>query len=295
MGLPTRILIPSTLILALCLLPLLLPSHVQHLQELLSSFRGPASTPPIVDNEKYETKTYTLSTNPLVIYITNFITPLEATQLVALSNDNFRPSPLYSDDGTLSHDTTYRSSLTATLPPSLIVREVEKRARSFDFYSKDNGEEKKIKPLVVQKYGLGKQYKDHYDWFLPHPSLTGNIESTFFVYISANCTGGGTNFPRLRLQPPSSHHPSSHHPSSPPSSSQAQGIIRGGRENEWCEFIDCDRPYSEGVTFKPITGNAVFWRNTDEKGEGMPSTLHAGLPVTSGEKMGLNVWTWQDY
>lgn len=71
--------------------------------------------------------------------------------------------------------------------------------------------------------------------------------------------------------------------------------MRGGEDDEWCEFIDCDRPSTDGVTFKPITGNALYWENVDEKGEGMVSTLHAGLPVTSGEKMGLNVWTWRDY
>lgn len=202
MGTATRVLIPLGIILAFSLLvPLLLPSHVQlQLQELVSSlrsFKNPITTLPIVESDKLETKTYTLSTNPLVIYITNFITPLEAVQLVALrylyfpspiliptlfsfplsffltlhntpltphnSNDNFRPSPLYSDDGTLSHDTTYRSSLTATLPLSPIVKQVEARAKSFSFHSKEKGEEKKIKPLVVQKYGLGKQYKDHYD------------------------------------------------------------------------------------------------------------------------------------
>ncbi|CZR64925.1 uncharacterized protein PAC_14825 [Phialocephala subalpina] len=282
MGAATRVLTPSFLLLTLCLLPLFTLEHVQHLlSSLLFSNYLSTLIPPSTVGDKYETKTYTLSTNPLVIYITNFITLLEATQLVALSNDNFHPSPLYSDDGTLSHDSSYRSSLTATLPLSPIVKAVEARAKSFSFYN-PNQEEKKIKPLVVQKYGLGKQYKDHYDWFLPHPSLTGNIESTFFVYISANCTGGGTNFPRLRL-------PSSH----PPSTSAH--IIPGGLENEWCEFIDCDRPYTDGVTFKPITGNAIFWENVDENGDGMVSTLHAGLPVTSGEKMGLNVWSWRDY
>ncbi len=56
--------------------------------------------------------------------------------------------------------------------------------------------------------------------------------------------------------------------------------------------MDCDAPFEDGVTFRPIVGNAVFWKNVDEKGKGLTSMLHAGLPVTSGEKMGLNIWTW---
>jgi prolyl 4-hydroxylase len=67
-----------------------------------------------------------------------------------------------------------------------------------------------------------------------------------------------------------------------------------GEDELWCQFADCDRPYGERVTFKPIAGNAVFWMNLKDggKGEGDLKTLHAGLPVTSGTKMGLNIWTW---
>jgi prolyl 4-hydroxylase len=64
------------------------------------------------------------------------------------------------------------------------------------------------------------------------------------------------------------------------------------RDEKWCEFIDCDEPWDAGVTFKPITGNAVFWKNLKEDGQGHQKTLHAGLPVTSGMKTGLNIWTW---
>lgn len=163
-------------------------------------------------------------------------------------------------------DSTYRSSDTATLDRDKVIEDIEARARAFPPYqSQSSG---LIKPLVVQKYGLAGQYKDHYDWFLNDPSLTGNIESTFFVYIEANCTGGGTNFPRLKVPMD---------------------------DEKWCEFIDCDRPYEDGVTFKPITGNAIYWRNLDQDGRGLPSTLHAGLPVTSGRKMGMNIWTWTPF
>jgi prolyl 4-hydroxylase len=48
----------------------------------------------------------------------------------------------------------------------------------------------------------------------------------------------------------------------------------------------------EGVTFKPIPGNAVFWENLREDGSAYWETWHAGLPVETGEKIGLNVWSW---
>jgi prolyl 4-hydroxylase len=168
---------------------------------------------------------------------------------------------LWSDDGTIVDvDPTYRSSVTAKLERQDVVRCIEERARSFPAYDSTG----LIKPLVVQRYGVTNQYKDHYDWFPDGPYIDGNIESTFFVYIQANCTGGGTNFPRLKAP----------------------------EDEKWCEFIDCDEPYDAGITFKPITGNAIFWKNLHPDGQGHKATLHAGLPVTSGMKTGLNIWTW---
>ena len=96
------------------------------------------------------------------------------------------------------------------------------------------------------------------------------------VYLEANCTGGGTHFPRL-LRP---------------------------RGNEWCKFIECDEvgwagstsddeaKLEQGVIFKPIAGNAVYWENMRSDGTGYLESWHAGLPVRSGTKVGLNIWSW---
>lgn len=88
------------------------------------------------------------------------------------------------------------------------------------------------------------------------------------VYLDDQCTGGGTEFPRLR------------HPA---------GEV-------WCEFIECGgRAECEddmGVTFKPVKGNAVYWENFRPDGRGYEETWHAGLPVKSGVKIGLNIWSW---
>ena len=59
--------------------------------------------------------------------------------------------------------------------------------------------------------------------------------------------------------------------------------------------MDCDQELSAGITFKPVMGNAIFWRNLGGDGKGLTSTLHAGLPVTEGMKTGLNIWTWIEY
>lgn len=103
------------------------------------------------------------------------------------------------------------------------------------------------------------------------------------VYLADNCTGGGTNFPRMKM----------------PSE---------GKE-KWCRFLECEEQQQDeqgflpksgsdsgnggdGVTFKPIKGNAIFWENLRPDGTGYPETWHAAFPVTSGTKIGLNIWSW---
>lgn len=87
---------------------------------------------------------------------------------------------MWTSDGKPNKDPNYRSSQTAKLEQShKLVKLVSDRAQSLPFY-KSKGE---IEPLVVQKYELGNQYKDHYDWYFPGPGMHGNRESTFFVYI----------------------------------------------------------------------------------------------------------------
>lgn len=159
-------------------------------------------------------------------------------------------------------DKAYRNSKSAKLDlDDRVIKRVADRARSFPFYHNVGP----FKPFVVQNYGIAGQYRDHYDWFDDTHVIGGNIASTFFTYIQSNCTGGGTNFPRLTAPD----------------------------DETWCEFIDCDRPLDEGVTFKPILGNAVYWENLRSDDVGHPLTLHSGMPVTSGNKMGMNMWTWK--
>lgn len=72
---------------------------------------------------------------------------------------------------------------------------------------------------------------------------------------------------------------------------------------EWCRFVECDEKKSEdeegegeeaggkGTTFKVVPGNAVYWENFSPDGRGYEETWHAGLPVTKGTKVGLNIWS----
>lgn len=57
------------------------------------------------------------------------------------------------------------------------------------------------------------------------------------------------------------------------------------------DFNDTNSP--GGVTFKPIAGAAIFWRNLDATGKGFKEVVHAGLPVKSGHKSAVNIWNAQ--
>ena len=92
------------------------------------------------------------------------------------------------------------------------------------------------------------------------------------VWLGDECEGGGTKFPRLN--------------------------VGGGKKGEWCRFVECEAEgegggdEEGGVTFKPVKGNAVYWENIGRDGRGYEESWHAGLPVTKGTKIGLNIWSW---
>lgn len=138
-----------------------------------------------------------------------------------------------------------------------VVQCIEQRALSFQGWPKDTF----IERLWTQRYTASGHYAHHYDW--ASEGRSARRTSTFMVYLQANCTGGGTNFP----------------------------LLERPADTRWCEFVDCTAQ-EEGVTFLPRTGSAVFWENFDAEGRGWKEGLHAGMPVESGVKIGLNIWSW---
>ncbi|OLN91659.1 Prolyl 4-hydroxylase subunit alpha-3 [Colletotrichum chlorophyti] len=217
-------------------------------------------------------KVHLFSHSPLVVYITDFVTPFERQHLQRITqlcrNGTFARSNVASTEGDIV--SSHRTSQSTTVVPDAVTNCIHERARQFQGLSMAP---EHIEPIQLVKYGIGEQYHFHTDWFPPNSSehgtvvKGGNRVSSFFTYVavSEDIAGGGTNFPRLRAPP--------------------------GRA--WCEYVDCDEPWEAGVTFRPVEGNAVFWTNLVEGGEGDDRVLHAGLPIARGEKLGMNIWTKQ--
>lgn len=152
---------------------------------------------------------------------------------------------------------------------------IEDRALRFQGALGDLRESRaRLEPIQLVRYGEGEHFHFHTDWYTD-PALAGaeaggNRETSFFVYVKVEngTVGGGTGFPMVDA----------------PDQEDGEG---------WCEFVDCDEEWERGVTFRPVEGNAVFWVNLLPDGRGDTRTLHAGLPVVRGGKVGMNIWTRQ--
>lgn len=214
-------------------------------------------------------KVHLLSRTPLILYIENFVGAEEADHLVDISLNKYTPSIVY-DGVTERVDPNQRLSDRALLDRDDTVRCLEERARAFQGWRPHLY----IERMWAQRYNTSGHYRHHYDW-TGSLARGGDRLSTFMVYLGADCEGGGTNFPRLRMPV----------------------------GKQWCRFLECDVDEGEGdgeavqrskdgITFKPIKGNAVFWENLRADGTGYTETWHAAYPVTSGTKVGLNIWSW---
>ncbi|OLN93293.1 Prolyl 4-hydroxylase 1 [Colletotrichum chlorophyti] len=211
-------------------------------------------------------KVHMVSKSPLVIYLSDFVTPTERAHLLDLASGTFTHSEVVDASGGRATRET-RTSQSTSLWRDDVVRCIEERAIAFQGYGVPSSH---VEPLQLVKYGKGQQYRFHTDWFIDPSNckaqLGGNRISSFFGYVSvANVTGGGTNFP----------------------------LLNAPHDDRWCAFIDCDEPWEKGVTFRPVEGNFVYWENLHHDGTGDHRNLHAGLPVTSGQKIGMNIWTRQ--
>ncbi|MCJ1393919.1 Prolyl 4-hydroxylase, alpha polypeptide [Xylographa bjoerkii] len=210
------------------------------------------------------------STDPLIIYLENYITAPEREYIVNMAEPNYVQSEVAestADDEFRALIVDSRSSQSAYFYDDPVTSCIQERSASFQ----GNVPVDRIEVLQVVKYMVGDQFRHHRDWI---ENAENRRISTFFAYLACDsgesgsggqCQGGATHFPNY--------------------------LIPSG----WCDVIDCyDESELGGVAFKPIAGNAIFWMNVHPNGTYHEGTYHAGMPVKKGQKIGLNIWTHQD-
>ncbi|KAI1752759.1 hypothetical protein F4782DRAFT_546393 [Xylaria castorea] len=215
-----------------------------------------------------------LSIDPLVIYINNFVRDEEIEHLLSLGEDRFSTSMVFagSDGFREVLNRTMRSSQTAFLPKEDVVCTcLTKRMQSL----LGNVQHVEVEALQIVKYAMGgDHYRSHTDWFdapkldypipgsedrSPKPS---NRLGSIFAYLEDDCERGETYFPHL--------------PSVMESADGRKFALAAG---------------DTGLLVKPRRGNAIFWNNLHPDGTGDERTSHASLPIESGTKIGLNIWS----
>lgn len=202
------------------------------------------------------------------------------------NSSKFEPSTIGLSKQTTN--TTTRRSQSAVLPDVLdkkvsdpVIQCVLERASAFQGYVPLSHTE----PLQLVRYQAGEYYRAHYDaWKGNDRATQGNRETSFFVILrstellnsnehagqsaapKAARVSAGTSFPRLR---------------------------RRSADGRFCEAIECGEEVEE-VVAKPVALSALFWMNLMENGTVHPGSLHQGLelPQGRGEKIGMNIWTW---
>lgn len=176
----------------------------------------------------------------------------------------YEPSKVYGgiDNPPITDEKMRRSEQVIMDRKDPLARRLAQRAREFQGW---RGNTTYVQPLSVQRYNVSGFYNYHFD---PDGYITkGNRVTSFMIYLTDDCTGGGTNFPFL-AQP---------------------------NDTRWCDVIECDEEAKDGfqgTTFKPVKGSAVFWENFYPNGSWHHGVYHASLPVKSGVKVGLNIWSW---
>ncbi|RFU23769.1 hypothetical protein B7463_g12572, partial [Scytalidium lignicola] len=211
-----------------------------------------------------------LSLDPLIIYINNFLSPGEIKGLLEVGEDLFSASTV-ADDLTQRFSHPARTSSTAYLPGDNPYSQcaLQKARKFLGFYDFDG-----IESPQLTKYAHSQEYRGHFDW-PPQPwrePANGNLRfdrfATFFVYLEANCTGGSTHFPKVYID----------------------DIPHLDALNT-TKFEPIVEDKRTTLAARAIPGNAVFWVNMEARGRGNPKTLHAGMPVLEGTKVGLNLWS----
>lgn len=207
----------------------------------------------VVDQKPYQSTPVAerLDTPKLEIYcIDDFLNADECEALINTINTNLKPSTVADSkvtDGAFSQARTSRTCYFDTENPAhAFALDVSARVSSVIGINHSYAE-----IIQAQMYGVGGEYKAHYDWFEPgsatfdaHASYARGGQRTWsvIVYLNDVVAGGETTFEKANL------------------------------------------------TLQPKQGRVVFWNNLDKNGRPVDEAFHQACPVLEGTKAILTLW-----
>ena len=124
----------------------------------------------------------------------------------------------------------------------------------------------------LDRYSVSHKVRPHVDAALEplKDKRTGrlfNRRTSFFVYVyaSPDLEGGETFFPHISM----------------PDKTAFNSSFIESRNNA---------SGAPALAVKPFTGSAIFWIGLKPDGSPDARTVHEGLPVRRGDKIGMNIW-----
>lgn len=143
------------------------------------------------------------TTLPRLVVLGGFLADSECDQLIELAKSRMDRSPVVGDSGEgIIHEARTSSGMFFGRGENEVCKTVEKRIAALLQWPIESGE-----GLQVLRYGVGAEYKPHYDYFDPSYEYSkaalkrgGQRVGTLVMYLNTPEQGGGTTFPDVGLE-----------------------------------------------------------------------------------------------
>lgn len=134
---------------------------------------------------------------PFILHLENVLSFGECDQLIEMSRDRLKPSTVIDPKTGEEKAATGRTSkgMSFYLRENQFIKKIENRISELTEFPIENGE-----GLQVLNYGIGEEYKSHFDYFPPgkvDPEKGGQRVATLLIYLNDVQAGGETVFPRV--------------------------------------------------------------------------------------------------
>ncbi|GLT47151.1 hypothetical protein SLA2020_208650 [Shorea laevis] len=197
-----------------------------------------------------------ISWSPRIIVLHKFLSMQECDYLRAIARPRLQISTVVDTKTGKGIKSNVRTSsgmfLSHEEKKHPMVQAIEKRISVFSQVPVENGE-----LIQVLRYEQHQFYKPHHDYFSDSFNLKygGQRIATMLMYLSDGVEGGETYFP-----------------------------MAGSGE------CGCGGKTLQGLSVKPIKGDAVLFWSMGLNGESDPKSIHGGCEVLSGEKWSATKW-----